>query len=922
VVPTSEIPIDSIIRALFTIGVSAVLPGLLVLSFINAKMSPLLRFVIAVHLSFAVIALMTYTLYYTKGGMQLMMPLMLVVIAALWSLHLFVKRNSREERSARSITIKSLEVAISQRVTINKWAISLGLMILSAIAVGFTFHDAQRYMIPGDAWRVLQPGVDLLTGRDLSSTTLVDLEYPIAYGFLMAGISEIAGVPIVNVNMFLFPFVAINLLAFYSLARYVFKMRREIATVSSFLYAFAGGLGWLMISILGLTGDFWTLSYKTQDMLFSYYVMDNMQFWHRTLALTFGFLAIVVFYHATGKVQKRNWTLIPIAALFLIFAYMIHMLPLIFIVPVIFYLWYARAKRSLPVFLVFAASVLGIFAASDLLLDGYYSSLSIVKISKELLPNLPGVTNSIANLGLDALPSYDTIKEWLLNLPFSSELMSKLGIGLPSLDRLIPDEVTSRFDGGFIVLTTITGLGTSLFTFIHRKKKKSKAASAEKKLMVSDTVAEPTLPEPQTSDDQSGDRFLHFSSLGIFGLGLICFYFYGIGVWSMFPETPGLLYDINQLPWYFIPLRFGLVGLLAIASLLFIRRRQNWMGIALVWFVVVFVVGHVWWGPKVISFLYPVLAVLAGFALYNLRENIGTIAKRIGLRDMPYDLAKLASVAGLSTFLILSTSSYVYGLSHYHNTPTPSDPSVLDVVSWIYNNVPKGEKVVVYSQDYALEVGVASLTAHDTLMTKDWIEMSINNSTELRELGLSYFVGKASNIPPVIKGDVFPVYNSGDNTILLLKAIDGLNVGTVSSSGSGIVEVLDTNESTAFSKKWEITWEEQLEIRLDLEQEIPKNSKLSFDIRLDQSSWNTPSSVQEVYLRFIDGSETRTVNLIDELERGGTKSYLFVLETNVDRIEVIAKNGGTNDASLTISDMRYLTPEGDMIRISTQSELS
>jgi hypothetical protein len=924
VVPSSEIPAASIARAFFMIAITAVLPGLLVVSLINSRMSPLLRFVIAVHISFALTALMTYAIYHAKGGMQPMLPAMISIIAILWLLHLLMKRNSKEGKSIRSIMMKSLVVAIPQQVTFNKWAISLTLLVIASIAVGFTFHDSQQYMIPGDAWRVLQPGVDLITGRNLAESTLVDLEYPIAYGFLMAGISEIAGVPIVNVNMFFFPFVAINLLSFYSLARYVFKMRHEMATVSSFFYAFAGGLGWLMISILGMTGDFWTLSYKTQDMLFSYYTMDNMQFWHRTLALTFGFLAIITFYHAMGREQRKQWTLLPVAALFLVFAYMIHMLPLIFVVPVILYIWYTRSKRSWAVFLVFTACSLGIFAAADLLLDGYYSSLSIVKISKELLPKLLGGTNSLANLGLDSFASSDIGKEWLLNLPFSSESISKLGTGLPGLDRLIPNEVMSRFDGGFMALATIAGLGTSFFTFIHRRKKKSKATATAKKLIVSDTVAEPILSEPQTVDNQSETRILHLSSAGVFGLGLICFYFYGIGIWSTFPETPGLLYDINQLPWYFIPIRFGLVGLLAIASLFFLRRRQNWMGIALVWFFVVFVVGHVWWGPKVISFLYPILAVLGGFALYNLREKIRVIAKLVGLRDIRHDLAKVASMMALSAFLILSTSSYVYGLSHYYNTPTPSDTSVLDVIAWVYWNVPSGEKVVVYSQDYALEVGVASLTAHDTLVSKDWNNMTgVENSEQLRDLGLDYFVGRESEVPRIIKGDAFPIYRVGSMSVLQLMPTHSVTHATILNKGSGSVSVTEDFDGAPLSKKWEIKWLEKVGVTLGLDQKIPSGSKVSFDLNLDQSRWNTPSSVQEIYVKFSNGgSEMRTANLLSQLDRGLAKSFLVTLDTEVDQIELIAINGGTNNASMTITNMRYLTPDGNLIRISTQDDPS
>ncbi|MGI0015175.1 MAG: hypothetical protein ACREBU_17310, partial [Nitrososphaera sp.] len=89
------------------------------------------------------------------------------------------------------------------------------------------------------------------------------------------------------------------------------------------------------------------------------------------------------------------------------------------------------------------------------------------------------------------------------------------------------------------------------------------------------------------------------------------------------------------------------------------------MGVFLAWFSAVFVLANIWWGPKILSFLFPLLAFLAALSVFYLRRNVGRIALLLRLEGRTKSVAKMAGVTGLGALIILSTSSYIYGFSQY-----------------------------------------------------------------------------------------------------------------------------------------------------------------------------------------------------------------------------------------------------------------
>jgi hypothetical protein len=863
VIPYPSIDLNFGAKALFLVAAALILPGALLLSLIKSNLQSLLHFVLGLHVSLAIIGLLTFALFYIKVDIGSIFPAIMTLITTLWLLRLFKRYRNHELGRTKSSVIQTLYS--ERKTTINKWKISLGLMVTASVAVGLLFHTSQVYMIPGDAWRVLKPGVDLISGSNVVETAS-SIEYPIAYGLIVAGISQITGIPILNTNMFLFPFIIVNILTFYALVRHVFGIGQAVATTASFLYVFSGGLGWLMGNVLGLQLDFWTLSYQTQDMLFSHYFLDNIQVWHRTIATTFGFAAILTFYLSTNRSDNGKWALASLSSLFAVFSFFTHMLPLIFVVPAILYLGF-RTKQSLRALLVFSVSAVLVFTISDGLLNGYYSSLTMLKIGDELLPaagllqgNADASTTTYGNIALAVIAASGILYVVLSRFKRISWMP-------------IQSNSTSLSDGGFSSANNTSIFARILYGGISR-----------------------------------------LSYLAIIGIALIVAFFYATAVWSSFPSVPGALYLLNQLPWYFLPIRFGLVALLAAISLFFIKGKESWTGLSLVWFMTVFIIGNIWWGAKLMSFIFPVLALAAGISLHYIRENSSTVSSFLNTNRWILRVLKFSAMGALCIVIVLSTSSYVYGLSQYTGN-FERDHSTIQAISWIYSNIPKDETVVLFSSDYALEVGVSNLSAHDAIISTDSRKILNQNTTALMDLGFKYFVGFENETPRSIRTEAFPVNKAGNILILQLEPYS-TSAATIFNIGSGSVDITGESGYWSFNKKWQITWTEQIGLALEPEETIPKGSNLSFDLTLMQSSWNTPSSAQEVYVRLIgDQSTTQSENLIKDLDRNSS-NFLLRLNSDVERIEVIVVNGGTNTASISISNVGYELPDGSIIRIT------
>ena len=100
---------------------------------------------------------MVFGLHYTGTNTELMFPLTVILVTGLWLFLLFKKYALDKKGISVSRVLHMGKNTVPIQITVNKWTISLALMLISSITIVFLFHTSQVFMIPGDAWRPERP---------------------------------------------------------------------------------------------------------------------------------------------------------------------------------------------------------------------------------------------------------------------------------------------------------------------------------------------------------------------------------------------------------------------------------------------------------------------------------------------------------------------------------------------------------------------------------------------------------------------------------------------------------------------------------------------------------------------------------------------------------------------------------------------
>jgi len=178
-----------------------------------------------------------------------------------------------------------------------------------------------------------------------------------------------------------------------------------------------------------------------------------------------------------------------------------------------------------------------------------------------------------------------------------------------------------------------------------------------------------------------------FYTLGII---LLAIYISGIYFWHQSPEYEGSLVHANQLPWYYLTSKFGLVGAFAISSLILGAAREKWASLGAMWLIIVFIIGNIWWGARFLDYSYPVIAIAAAFSIVSLHNrviNFKFLKNRNKLKNFV--------VVPFLIIIVFSSSSYLYGVSHYVLGSNQYDPKNIEAIKWIYHNASPDSKILV-----------------------------------------------------------------------------------------------------------------------------------------------------------------------------------------------------------------------------------
>jgi hypothetical protein len=204
------------------------------------------------------------------------------------------------------------------------------------------------------------------------------------FGFILAGLSIVTGLPLVNAHVLLFPLVSLNIVTFFVLIRNGLNVSEGTAVVASIVYGFSGGLGWLVQTIVyhGQL-DFWTLSFLTQDIYFSVSFWNNIAFSYKSLSLTLAYASIAALmlgmrFHET----RRKVLTIAFSSVFMLFSFYIHMLEAFVFVPILLAvpLLYQKGRVRYTTLSLLALFSTIMSALVEFLMSNYYSWLAALKV--------------------------------------------------------------------------------------------------------------------------------------------------------------------------------------------------------------------------------------------------------------------------------------------------------------------------------------------------------------------------------------------------------------------------------------------------------------------------------------------------------------------------------------------------------------
>jgi hypothetical protein len=257
-------------------------------------------------------------------------------------------------------------------------------------------------------------------------------------------------------------------------------------------------------------------------------------------------------------------------------------------------------------------------------------------------------------------------------------------------------------------------------------------------------------------------------------------------MWISSPEYEGTLYLANALPWYFIPMRFGLVGMLAILSLFLDVHSRRWFRIGALWGIIALIIGHLWWGARTIDFIYPVVAIFAAFTFVTLIDKHLLMKKTRRKR--------IESIILCSFIGIICSSSYIYGL--YETTVVRdrlSDLSstTINAIEWINYNAPNNVGVVIPDQ-FNDQLAFRSFTSSNGVPLGHFSSNITSNTVDLEYLSqnnIQYIFASRGDIPQMQDGvtisPVFGVNETGKTGGMAELTPKGFNISEANSLTQG-----------------------------------------------------------------------------------------------------------------------------------------
>jgi len=257
------------------------------------------------------------------------------------------------------------------RRKLSKYSILILLFTIGVVVISLGIHLSSKYLIPGDRWRGVSYAYFIGNGN--LNDKFECAKYPLFWGYISFGLSSLSGIPYINTNAMLFPFVYLVILSIYLFTKALLNNKKEFYPVlSTFLIFFFSEFSNMFNSQFLQAGTMFTLIGIFQ---FSYH---SFAFSSLFLALTFILRLIEEKSNSINK--KERFKLIFLSSLLFLHSHILYMpLTIAGIIFITFYILNYK-KKNLGIILIFLILSILLFIFYDIILTFFLSWILINRL--------------------------------------------------------------------------------------------------------------------------------------------------------------------------------------------------------------------------------------------------------------------------------------------------------------------------------------------------------------------------------------------------------------------------------------------------------------------------------------------------------------------------------------------------------------
>jgi len=254
-------------------------------------------------------------------------------------------------------------------VIISKYSTLILLLAIGVIFITFGIRISSQYLIEGDSWRGIQYAY--FVGDSSYNPFWGPGEYVKYWGYVSFSLGSFCGIPYLNANVMLFPFVYLFVFSIYLMVKALLHNLKQYYSILA------------TILIVTYSGLFYPLNYEiTIPSLISngIFIFDYKGFSFIFFIMS---LALFIIITKTSKNSKENkklylreeFPIIILAAFFLVQSCMIYFFPIIpgFFFIFIYAICYRRTNQVFKYAMIFWSIFITLFIISDTLCNGYLS---------------------------------------------------------------------------------------------------------------------------------------------------------------------------------------------------------------------------------------------------------------------------------------------------------------------------------------------------------------------------------------------------------------------------------------------------------------------------------------------------------------------------------------------------------------------